>query len=253
MATMTSPVTAASTPIPRRPDPTSLGGRIALEWSRLRLRPTVLADAGRWGILEAPIRDLDEVLTAVGYETGRDPAADERLRRLVLIAADDELAARVVVQRIVPGLLAVVRRRRRQGVGPEALEELLGAAWIAIRTFNPHRRPTCLAAALISDADYRAFRSTRRRRSAGERPTDLSADADQLGTTSAPNPGIELAELFALAAESGVPDADLELMRQLLAAPTVNELARELDITPRTVRNRRDRIALRLREVALAA
>lgn len=246
MAAMTSSVTTVSSTTH------NLGGRLALEWARLRLRPDAREQASRWHIVDGPVHDLEHVLEAVGYESD-DATADDRLRRLVLIAADDELAARVVIQRIVPGLLAVVRRRRRHGWGPEAVEEVMGAAWIAIRTFNPSRRPTCLAAALISDADYRAFRSIRRRQSASERPTDLSNDNERPEEAPMRSAGDELAELFELAADAGVPDDDLALLRQLLDAPTVIELARDMKITPRTIRNRRDRIALRLREVALAA
>ena len=57
------------------------------------------------------------------------------------------------------------------GVVEQPFDELVGAAWIAITTFDPARSPRCLAAALISDADYRAFRAPRRRASAG-RGTD---------------------------------------------------------------------------------
>lgn len=148
--------TTTSPPRRARTGTHNLGGRLALEWARLRLRPGAIERANRWGVVDGAVTDLDDVLVAVGFETVRSADADSRLRQLVLIAAEDELAARIVVQRIVPGLLAVVRRRRRQGWGPEALEELLGAAWISVRTFNPDRRPTSLAAALISDADYRA-------------------------------------------------------------------------------------------------
>jgi hypothetical protein len=68
-----------------------------------------------------------------------------------------------------------------------------------------------------------------------------------------PNPCEQLAGLLADAVDAGVPSGDLELVRQLLAAPTAAQLAEVLQITPRTVRNRRDRITSRLREVALAA
>jgi hypothetical protein len=194
------------------------------------------------------VRDLDEVLAAIGFETPNGAETEQRLRRLVVLAADDDLAARVVVQRLLPGLLAVVRRRRR--FEPEAFDELLGAIWVAIRTFNPARRPSCLSAALIADADYRAFRADRRRR----RPEMARLVAPEaLADPAVPTAFDELVELFRTATEAGVPDADLDLLRQLLLAPTANELARRLDVTPRTVRNRRDRITGRLRAVVLAA
>ena len=230
----------------RRPD---TGGRLALEWTRLRTRPEHLRTASTWRIVDRPVDSLDEILVAVGYEGERMPDTERRLRQLVALARDDELAARVVIQRILPGLLAVVRRRR--GQADDVFEELIGAAWIAVRTYNPTRSPGSIAAALISDADYNAFRADTRRRSSTERPVD--PQADDVAHVHEPSSCEQLAELLADAADAGVDADDLELLRQLLAAPTTIQLAEVLQITPRTIRNRRDRITSRLREVALAA
>ena len=230
----------------RRPD---TGGRLVLEWTRLRSRPQHLRTASTWRIVDGPVASLDEVLTAVGYESTPTPDAERRLRRLVGIARDDELAARVVLQRILPGLLAVVRRRR--GQADHVFEELLGAAWIAVRTYNPARAPHSIAAALISDADYGAFRAGARRRSSTERPA--GAEVDDLPHVHEPSACEQLAALFVDALDAGIAPADLDLLRQLLDAPTTNELAAVMRITPRTIRNRRDRITTRLREVALVA
>lgn len=239
-------MTAMNTFGARRPD---TGGRLALEWSRLRNRPDHLRRASTWQIVDHPVRSLDEVLDAVGYERDRTPDAERRLRQLVALAHDDDLAARVVIQRILPGLLAVARRRRGQAA--HVLEELVGAAWIAVRTYNPARSPSSVASALISDADYTAFRAGSRRRSSTERTVD--PQVAEIPHVHEPSSCEQLAELLADAADAGVADDDLELLRQLLAAPTANQLAEVLQITPRTIRNRRDRITSRLREVALAA
>ena len=230
----------------RRPD---TGGRLALEWTRLRTRPDHLRRASTWQILDRPVGSLDDILVAVGYECDPTPDTERRLRQLVALAHGDELAARVVIQRIMPGLLAVVRRRR--GQSDHVFEELIGAAWIAVRTYNPSRSPRSIAAALISDADYSAFRADARRRSSTERPVD--PQSAELPHVHEPSSCEQLAELLADAADAGVAADDLELLRQLLAAPTTNQLAAVLHITPRTIRNRRDRITSRLREVALAA
>lgn len=230
----------------RRPD---TGGRLALEWTRLRTRPEHLATAGSWQLVDHPVDDLDDILGAVGFERSPDDGTERCLRRLVELAATDDLAARIVVQRILPGLLAVVRRRR--GASDYVFEELLGAAWIAIRTFNPSRAPRSIAASLISDADYAAFRADGRRRSSLERPVDTQL-VDRPHEHE-PNSCEQLADLMTEAADAGVPSDDLDLLRQLLDTPTANQLAQVLQITPRTIRNRRDRITSRLREVALAA
>lgn len=228
---------------------TDTGGRLAREWARLRTRPRHLATATAWGIVDTRLDDLDQVLAAVGYMQPPSDACEQRLRRLVTIAADDDLAARIVVQRLVPGLLAMVRRRR--GAGEHVFDELLGAAWIAVRTFNPERRPRSIAAALISDADYSAFRAGQRRRSSSEIPS--RQPVIDRPTADEPSSCEQLAAVMQEAAAAGVPADDLELLRQLLATPTAVELAAVLDITPRTIRNRRARITSRLREVALAA
>lgn len=225
------------------------GGRLAREWDRIRTRRNHLRTADGWALVDEPVRDLDQVLTAVGYEQPSSPATDARLRRLVELAAHDELAARVVIQRILPGLLAVVRQRR--GASDDVFEELLSTAWIAVRTFNPDRRPSSIAASLISDADYAAFRAHTRRRSSQELPTDVRFE--ERPHVHEPNSCEQLATLLTEAADAGVPDDELDLVRQLLAAPTANQLAEVLRITPRTVRNRRDRVTSKLRAVALAA
>ena len=147
---------------------TRLGSRLDREWSQLRSRPALLRHAAGWAIVEGPLHDLDQILAAVGYQVAWTARNEAAMRELVLRAADDELAARIAIQRILPGLLAVVRRRG--AADEDGLDELIGAAWIGVRTFNPARRSRCVAAALIADADYRAFRSRWRRRCAGERP-----------------------------------------------------------------------------------
>ncbi len=251
--TTTPTATPTTTPTTTGGGARNGGGRLAAEWARLRIRPDMLRQADGWGLIEGSLHDLDQVLTVVGYDRDTDELAEMAMRRLVELAATSDLAARVVIQRLVPGLLSVVRRRRRDGCagGGDLFEELLGALWISIRTYNTDRQPSSVAAALIADADYRAFRVSWRRKSNGERPTDLSDEpiASHERTSSCD----ELAELLALARQSGFDADDLLLLRNLLEQPTANDAARVLKITPRTLRNRRDRITLQLRELALAA
>lgn len=197
------------------------------------------------------MHDLDHVLAAIGYEQPPSAANDHALRKLLELASDDEFAARVLVQRLVPGLLALVRRRGRMGSGHHAFEELLGALWISIRTFDVSRRPSCLAAALLSDAAYRAFRAPTRRRSAQEQPIDTSRIP--LADVRRPSATDELLDLLDLAEQSGMADDDIDLIRRLMAARTPADVARSLNVTTRTIRNRRDRVTGRLREVVLAA
>lgn len=226
-----------------------LGHRLWREWSQLRHRPDLLQRAAGWQVVEAPLRDLEQVLVAVGHGLPARPDHEVALRRLVDRAVTDQLAARVVLQRILPGLLALVRRSGR--MADEPFDELAGAAWISITTFDPARAPRCLAAALIDDARHRAFRAPLRRASAGEVPVEV--DPDRAPAADTQHPTDELTELFALATDAGVSSDDLDLLRRLLAARQVADVAAELGVTTRTVRNRRAAVTGRLRELVLAA
>lgn len=234
----------------RSPGSDRLAARLGREWQRLRVDPSALRRADRWLIVDRPVSDLDEVLAAVGFGVSRSAEADRRLTALVALASTDDLAGRVVVQRLMPGLLAEAARRRAPG-RCDVLDELVGAAWISIRTYNQARRPGCIAAALLADARHRAFRSVERRRWTDERPTDL-VDAIPAADRE-PHPVEELAELFDEALAAGVDEQDLDLLRRLLRTPRVTDAAIALDVTTRTIRNRRDRVAKRLRSIALAA
>ena len=51
----------------------------------------------------------------------------------------------------------------------------LAGLWIAIRTFNPDRRPSCLAVSLLADAEYQAYRRRQRQRSGARGHGDQGA------------------------------------------------------------------------------
>lgn len=221
------------------------------DWERLRRRPTSLRRATGWGVGE--VNDLERLVEAT-LATAED--GDAVLHRLVAIARDDDLAARVVLQRLLPDLARVYRRRRWQHWSGVDFGDLLTTGWTVIRTYNPDRRPARLANALVSDIEYREYRAPSRRighgRSADPSCFDVLVDPTTSGVTEV-DAGTELAELLAEGAAAGVPDDDLELLRQLASGRSTTELAEELAVTSRTIRNRRERITTRLREVALAA
>jgi DNA-binding NarL/FixJ family response regulator len=254
------------------PSSRSLLVRLAREWSALAERPAVLDRAARWE-LGVPFRSLDDVVTAAGYWSGRearlaasaeacaqrgdeacavrDPAGDLVLARLLLAARSDDLAARVVLQRLLPGIVARARVWARRAPGnAEALDELLAVSWSVIRTYPLERRPTHLAANLLRDAEYHAFiRATRR--TAVLEPTpphllDLPVEfPDRI------DPVAELAELVAAAQRSrSLTDRDLRLVRLLIRGTSVAAVAAELEVSVRTVTNHRDALVHRLRQTA---
>jgi hypothetical protein len=238
---------------PTRPHPTGLGvsAQLQREWDRLRTRPAVVERARGWGVTDRRFDDLDALLALAGFRAVATDETEAVLRRIVIRAADDELAARIVLQRVLPGLLALVRRRQSR-LGDDMLEHLVAAAWIAIRTFAPSRRPACLAAALIGQADHACFCRPGRRRSTSEvtfDPARVTGMPDERRVSACE----ELADVLADARAAGVPNADLELVRHLLRTGSPGQVARDLQVTARTIRNRRDRVTRRLRQAALAA
>jgi hypothetical protein len=220
--------------------------RLAREWNRLTTRTDALHTAARWGVTPNPPSSLDDVLAAVGAGGDRSRDADRRLRRLVVIARHDELAARVVIERLVPGLITLAHRYRGND---GAFEELLAAAWIAVRTYNPARSPSNIAVALLSDTEYGAYRRGFRRRDQRERPAPLP---EQLAAADHRHAADELAELLDDAFAAGMRRDDVDLVRQLVTTPDTETLARAHNVTSRTIRNRRDRAVASLRELALA-
>ena len=173
------------------------------------------------------------------------------LLRLVEIGRTDDLAARVVLQRVLPGLLAVARRRRRPRI--DGSFEELHRRGVGGDPRAPHRRrPEHVAANLVRDAAYRAFTAPgggcRRPRSRSTRGRSTRTPA--IDGSSACE---ELAALLAEARTAGVPSDDLDLVRDLLrtSAPP-GRAPPQRQVTPRTVRNHRDRATARLRRLALA-
>jgi hypothetical protein len=222
------------------------------EWDAIHHRPRLVARARSWHVTSVPFVDLDELLLLAGYRVAPTEEANEVLRRLVEVAHHDELAARIVMRRLLPGLMAIARRHRRWDDRDRSLEELIGAAWLAILACRTDRSPDRVACTIVRDAAYRAFTAPRRRLSS----TEVSVDPHTLDDTPAPvvvTPCEELAELLTDAREAGVERFDLDLVRDLVRVGSPRLVAAERKVTPRTVRNHRDRATALLRQVALAA
>ena len=222
--------------------------RLAREWAIIHRRPRLVARANSWQLCDQRVVSLDELVRAVGGGGDRSHEADHRLRRLVAIARTDDLAARIVIERLTPGLLAIAGRYGRRD--SRAFEELLATAWIAIRTYNPDRRPSSIAAALLSDAEFNSYRRWTRRRSWSEVPVDRFDDA---AAAAAIDPGEELADLIEDAEAAGMCPDDLDLVQRLVTDASTEEIAKDLKRTSRAIRYRRERVTAALREIARAA
>ncbi len=241
--------------------------RLQSEWQLLRERPTVLRRATGWS-LGMPFDNLDQVLAATDYwatpaaraaaanqssQTTAATRGNEVVTRLLAAARHDEVAARVVLQRLLPGLISRSRcwGPRRAGGSSEAFDELVSAAWTVIREFPFERRPRHLIANLLRDCEYAAFRRDSRRLLVHEftEPRSLDTAVEYRAEI---EPMLELAEIIAEARSHTLTDHDLELLTLLANGASPAEAAERLQISERTLRYHREAAVGRLRDAVLA-
>lgn len=223
------------------------------EWARLRHRRATVRTVRDWrgddafNALVARIRDLDDLVNATQPHVGPAGSGNAVLLRLVELACESELAGRIVLQRLLPGLISQSRRWMATAESSDATDIAIGAAWMAIRGFDTAARTRHVAPALIADSLWIGFRRGARRRLTSEVPVAGAV----LGTRPAPlrevEPMIALAGTLRAAARAGVPAADLELLRTIVVAGGPTRAAQHCSVTVRTIRNRRDVAARRVR------
>ncbi|MBI4885267.1 MAG: hypothetical protein HY826_14560 [Actinobacteria bacterium] len=242
--------------------------RLDREWQLMCRRPAVLCRARGWS-LGIAFDDLDQLIAATGFwespharteaVAGLDALTRELdgntvVSRLLAAARHDEIAARVILQRLLPGLISRARRwgPRRAGGSSEAFDELLSAAWTVIREFPFERRPDHLVANLLRDSEYIAFRRATRRLLVHDltepRLLDVAVERD-----TRLEPILELATIIAEARSLVLSDNDVRLLTLLANGATSAEAAEILQVSERTVRYHRAAAVGRLREAVLAA
>jgi len=171
---------------------TTVIARLQSEWSLLCHRPSSMRRARGWD-LGVQFSSLPELVALAGREPSKHvpsvvggpgglPDPEALLARLVRLAAGDELAMRVVLQRLMPGLVAAARRR----VGAsqvDGFDEILAAAFTVVRCDGGEQRPH-LAARLVRSAEYHAF--VRPHRLSGATPPQM-AEALQVSVRTVTN------------------------------------------------------------------
>jgi hypothetical protein len=227
------------------------------EWRRLatdrgarrRLRDVCEAAGGA-----ATLADVER------YVRSADPAgADRVLLALVERAVgDDALAARVLLQLLLPGTRALARRWWALGDPDERAAAAVTAVYHRIRHYPIERRPGRVAANVLLDAAHEL------RRAVPKVVATPSADpAAQAATATrgsdarhAPtaHPAVELTEVLADAVAAGIVDrGDAELIaRSRIGGQRVADIAVHRGLRPRTLWDRRQRAELALASARLA-
>lgn len=240
--------------------PRRLSHRLDREWDRLRRRPAALRLVRGWH-LQLPAEDqhtrINDLQAIIDATQASVVGADELLGELVIQAHNHELAGRIVLQRILPGLVVGSLRYRRFCDALDPVEVAVPVAWDAIHRYDVGRRRHQVAASLISDTVYRAFRAPARRRSSEEvvwapmKFAEMTIDA--MCAADATGPLEELAGIVREARSAGIPQEDLDFIRELISVGSPSALAERRGVTTRTIRNHRDRAVGRIREAVLAA
>jgi hypothetical protein len=233
------------------------------EWDRLGRSPAATCEIRGWSAFTAAAaspRPLDEILRRCGFLQPNAEPTDRAMLELVRLAQDSELAARIALQRILPALVAIARRRGRLTGDPQrAFDDVTASAWIAIRGYPLERRPRKVVANLVRDAEYLAFVQARRLMWAGEHvgiPAHCGEGRAAIDGRAESTPAgafNEVVELLATARERGVAAGDVEFASAWVNGAGTIELARRFHCCERTVRNRRREVVGRLRQVVLAA
>ncbi len=231
-ATMTSSTSSSYSPALESLD---------LEWRTLNHRPAAVRHAVGWQVVSTP-RCLDDVVDAISRVAG----TDDVLRRLVALARHDPLAARVVLQRMLPGFVRVAARwARRQGGWATAFDEVLAAGWLVLQTIGDDTKPQ-LAARILRAVEYQAFGRAARRRVTLVPTEVIDGAAVEVRTAHA-----ELAEVVS-AAHHVLTDIDRHVLRLLLGECSPPQMAAELGVSIRTVTNHRHAMVGRLQAAVLS-
>jgi hypothetical protein len=225
--------------------PVNLPQRLDAEWRHLVAAPATAATLAQWRHLApdlADFADLDELRTAVHDRTDPD-RSDRILSALARLAATgghgDTLAARVILQLLIPGAIRLGRRLSAM-VGDHATSEAVVFAELAIliRTYPWRRRPRRIAANLLLDCRQRLTRSYHRSHPeicAGLTLHDPGAAADHC------DDDLALHDLLGWARRHGILS---KLEAQLLVANHVAEIPMN-QLTTRFGRSRSTLFAIR--------
>ncbi|MEY5059053.1 MAG: hypothetical protein RJA51_800 [Actinomycetota bacterium] len=232
---------------------TGPGRRLVDEWESMNRRRSALQHADGWDLVDWDIESLDDLVVAAGFGLAPDDSdGDHILWHLTVLAETDDLAARIVLQRILPPLFSIAKRRGRITPGgiAAALDDVLAVSWVVIKTYPHARRPRKVAANLTRDVEYAAFVRPARLRRVQEVPTDLAVN----GPSSAPDSipvDLEIALVLDEAESRGVAREHIELLRMFARGLSSGAIALESNWSARTIRNRR-RIAIEEVRRALA-
>ena len=234
-------------PQARPADERDLIVRLEAEWPALAAGP-IRDRLHVWSEQEPVLAGFatpQQLLRQLDSLRGRHQARNEILAALVRQAQTDPLAARVVLQTLLPGLKKIAGRLLLEaGERDELWSALLAHCWERIRCYPLERRPARIAANLLLDTLKKTSRELRRQRRDRDR---FGGEFPQEGVTSAPvDRDIErLLERAVAATAIGKDEAEL-ILRTRVDGADLRTLAAEAGVTYHALNTRRLRAEKRL-------
>ncbi|HMG45042.1 MAG TPA: hypothetical protein VK611_27165 [Acidimicrobiales bacterium] len=210
------------------------------DWRRLagsRAAARQLADVRRVAGSAQTLADVEQYVRRAG------PAeADRVLLALVARAVEgDGLAARVLLQLLLPGTRNLARRWWALGDHDERAAAAVAAVYQRIRRYPLARRPGRVAANVLMDA-------SRDMRNAVPRPEVPALDPADDAAATAAHPGVELTEVLCDAVHDGLlaPAEATLIARSRISGHRLSDLAVANGIPERTLFAHRQRAERRL-------
>ena len=221
------------------------------EWTALCDSRTARRALATWATepVLAGFPDLDAVVRMI-QRRGRPVESDRILLALLRRASFENLAARTVLQALMPGLKTLMATYQLSGTRDDVATAVIEAAFERIRGYPCDRRPARVAANLLQDTRQTLWRDGCRERRLRLVSEALIDGMHERLTDHQANPSAtdELLELVCDAVrEAQIPpqDARLILLTRVLDVP-VEEQARETGRKAQTIRKRRRTAEARL-------
>jgi hypothetical protein len=213
------------------------------EWAVLVVSPAIRSTLRRWSDdpVLARYPDLGALIRAL-RGGARDPEQTNKiLAALIRRAAGDDLAARTMLQALIPGLVNATKRLGGTVIDEELEAQVLTEAFDRIRNYPLERRPRAIAANVIQDV----FGQVCRARSRAQTQTANAAAPVE----SSLDPSVEICELVDDALRAGHLrrcDADL-LLSVAVGHDTLTGRAQREGVTYQAMHERWRRARNRLR------
>jgi hypothetical protein len=241
--------------------------RLENEWNQLCNRHARLGSSCQWNLPGTQPASLAEALARTGYRPDKrtaatqpalppcpvdDESVDAALIQLLIAAKTDQLAARVILQRLLPGLVTIARRKSYSFAHRiDVLDDLVANAWGIILKYPVERRPRRVLANLLCDTSFETFVRPQRLRSSSEVPRSHDMFEDHIKEQHQ-DPLHELVEVLIEARTHGVAESDIDFLCRLVTHGRPEVMAVEMNVTARTVRNHREAILHRVRQAVAA-